>query len=146
MSMATNYRYEVERPGAKNLRKALKRQRSESRYEELRRGEKSFDPKKTVFFLCFWEKNDELNSEQEAKVKSEIRVNQIAEWMEKQEENSERRLLKQWAEDTKQELSLANKELTAVRRAQLRNLLYTEQALYEIELNNQGKTFFIQRT
>ena len=26
MSMATNYRYEVERPGAKNLRKALKRQ------------------------------------------------------------------------------------------------------------------------
>lgn len=24
--MATNYRYEVERPGAKNLRKALKRQ------------------------------------------------------------------------------------------------------------------------
>lgn len=29
-------------------------------------------------------------------------------------QNSERRLLKQWAEDTKQELSLANKELTAV--------------------------------
>lgn len=26
MSMATNYRYECERPGAKNLRKALKRQ------------------------------------------------------------------------------------------------------------------------
>ena len=26
MSMATSYRYEVERPGAKNLRKALKRQ------------------------------------------------------------------------------------------------------------------------
>ncbi|CAH3145038.1 unnamed protein product [Porites lobata] len=121
MSMATNYRYEVERPGAKNLRKALKRQE-----ERI--------------------KNDELNSEQEAKVKSEVRVNQIAEWMEKQEENSERRLLKQWAEDTKQELSLANKELTAVRRAQLRNLLYTEQALYEMELNNQGKTFFIQRT
>ena len=33
-----------------------------------------------------------------------------------------------------------------IRRAQLRNLLYTEQALYEMELNNQGKTFFIQRT
>ena len=29
-------------------------------------------------------------------------------------QNSEKRLLKQWAEDTKQELSLANKELTAV--------------------------------
>ncbi|XP_073243737.1 uncharacterized protein [Porites lutea] len=130
MSMATNYRYEVERPGAKNLRKALKRQRSESR----------------TMVVLYNNINDELNSEQEAKVKSEIRVNQIAEWMEKQEENSERRLLKQWAEDTKQELSLANKELTAVRRAQLRNLLYTEQALYEIELNNQGKTFFIQRT
>lgn len=121
MSMATNYRYEVERPGAKNLRKALKRQE-----ERI--------------------KNDEFNFEQEAKVKSEIRVNEIAEWMEKQEENSEKRLLKQWAEDTKQELSLANKELTAVRRAQLRKLLYTEQALYEMELNDQGKSFFIQRT
>ena len=29
-------------------------------------------------------------------------------------QNSERRLLRQWAEDTKQDLSLANKELTAV--------------------------------
>ncbi|XP_068693736.1 ubiquitin carboxyl-terminal hydrolase 8-like [Montipora capricornis] len=121
MSMATNYRYEVERPGTKNLRKALKRQE-----ERI--------------------KNDELNSEQEAKVKSEIRVNQISEWMEKQEENSEKRLLKQWAEDTKDELSLANKELTAVRKAQLRKLLYTEQSLYEMELNNQGKSFYMQRT
>lgn len=119
--MATNYRYEVERPGAKNLRKALKRQE-----ERI--------------------KNDELNSEQEAKVKSEIRVNQISEWMEKQEENSETRLLRQWAEDTKEELSLANKELTAVRRAQLRKLLYTEQAFYKMELNNQGKAFYMQRT
>jgi len=90
--------------------------------------------------------NDESNSEQEAKVKSEIRVNQIADWMEKQEENSERRILKQWAADSKEELSLANKELTAVRRAQLHKLLYTEQALYEMELNEQGKSFFIQRT
>ena len=29
-------------------------------------------------------------------------------------QNSERRMLKQWAADTKEELSLANKELTAV--------------------------------
>jgi len=42
--MATNYRYEVERPGAKTLRKALKRQE-----ERI--------------------KNDEFNSEQQAKVK-----------------------------------------------------------------------------
>lgn len=121
MSMATNYRYEVERPGTKNLRKALKRQE-----ERI--------------------KNDEFNSEQKAKVKSEIRVNQIADWMEKQEENSEGRMLKEWAADTKEELSLANKELTAVRRAQLQKLLYTEQALYEMELNAQGKSFFKQRT
>lgn len=121
MSMATNYRYEVDRPGAKNLRKALKRQE-----ERI--------------------KNDECNSEQEAKVKSEIRINQIADWMEKQEENSERRMLKEWAADTKEELSLANKELTAVRRAQLQKLLYTEHALYEMELNAHGKSFFIQRT
>lgn len=121
MSMATNYRYEVERAGTKSLRKAMKRQE-----ERI--------------------KNDELNSEQEAKVKSEIRVNQISEWMEKQEENSENRMLKQWAEDTKEELSLANKELTAVRKAQLRKLLYTEQSIYEMELKNQGKAFYIKRT
>lgn len=77
---------------------------------------------------------------------SEIRINQIADWMEKQEENSERRMLKEWAADTKEELSLANKELTAVRRAQLQKLLYTEHALYEMELNAHGKSFFIQRT
>lgn len=29
-------------------------------------------------------------------------------------QNSERRMLKEWAADTKEELSLANKELTAV--------------------------------
>jgi len=29
-------------------------------------------------------------------------------------QNSERRMLKQWAADTKEELSLANKEFTAV--------------------------------
>ena len=36
MSMATNYRYEVERPGAKNLRKALKRQESRIKVGRLR--------------------------------------------------------------------------------------------------------------
>ena len=35
MSMATNYRYEVDRPGAKNLRKALKRQEERIKVCEL---------------------------------------------------------------------------------------------------------------
>ena len=34
-------------------------------------------------------------------------------------QNSERRMLKQWAADTKEELSLANKELTAVSKLSL---------------------------
>ncbi|EDO34294.1 predicted protein [Nematostella vectensis] len=121
MSMSTSYRYEIERPSAKSLRKALKRQDQRI-------------------------KNDQWNSERESTVKEDIKVNLIADWSEKLEETSQRRNVKRWHDETKSELSLANQELAAVRRAQLRKLLMEEEAMYKCELNAQEKAFYIKRT
>ncbi|XP_031570822.1 uncharacterized protein C1orf189 homolog [Actinia tenebrosa] len=121
MSMSTSYRYEVERPAAQNLRKALKRQEQRIKY-------------------------DEWCSERDAAVNNDILVNQIAEWAEKLEEASEHRKAKRCNEEAKDELSLANKELTAVRKAQLRKLLQEEELMFKQQLNETGKTLFNQRT
>ncbi|KAK3727913.1 hypothetical protein QZH41_016372 [Actinostola sp. cb2023] len=121
MSMNTSYRYEIERPGAKNLRKALERQ--EQRI-----------------------KNDEWSSERDASIKNNIRVNLIADWAEKLEETSARRTVRRWHDETKQELALTNKELTDVRKAQLRKLLNEEHYIHQQELNAMGKAYYTQRT
>ncbi|KXJ22720.1 uncharacterized protein C1orf189 homolog [Exaiptasia diaphana] len=121
MSMNTSYRYEIERPGAKNLRKALERQEQRIKYDEWMSG-------------------------RDAAVKNDIRVNLIADWAEKLEETSACRSVKRWHEETKDELALTNKELSAVRKAQLRKLLTEENMIFQQELKNMGKAFYIQRT
>ena len=120
MSMSTSYRYEVENPSAKALKKALQRQ--EQRI-----------------------KNDEAMTEKEISVRDDMRTVLLADWVEKLDETCFKKKAKRNAEETKGELHHANKELIAVRRAQLQNLLANEQEVYEEELNSLGKTFHTQR-
>ncbi|CAB4016624.1 Hypothetical predicted protein [Paramuricea clavata] len=120
MSMSTSYRYEVENPSAKMLKKALQRQQQRIR-------------------------NDESMTEKEVAVKNDMRTILLADWVEKLEETCFKKKAKRNAEEMKGELHHANQELIAVRRAQLQNLLANEEEQYAEELNNMGKTFHTQR-
>ncbi|XP_028407101.1 uncharacterized protein C1orf189 homolog [Dendronephthya gigantea] len=120
MSMSTSYRYEVVNPSAKALKKALERQKQRI-------------------------KNDEAMTQKEDGVKNDMRTILIADWVEKLEETCFKKKARRNSEEMKGELFLSNKELTAVRRAQLQNLLSSEQEQYTKELNSLEKTFHTQR-
>lgn len=120
MSMSTSYRYEVENPSAKTLKKALLRQ--EQRI-----------------------KNDEDMTEKEIAVRNETRTALIADWVEQLEETYFKKKVRRQTDEIKGELVHSNRELTSVRKVQLRNLLTKEQEQYAQELSDAGKTFHTQR-
>ncbi|XP_071504949.1 uncharacterized protein [Diadema setosum] len=119
MSEATSYRFESNTENI-NLQRALNRQK-----ERI--------------------KHDELMAEREAVVRSELKVNQKAEWTENLEEASAARRMRGEKAAVKAEVAIASKALVAVRRAALREQIEQEYAMYEQELRAQGKAFYFKR-
>ncbi|XP_072014412.1 cilia- and flagella-associated protein 141-like [Amphiura filiformis] len=119
MSEATSYRFEANTEN-KSLRRALNRQKERIKY-------------------------DELMAEREGVVKSELTINQYSAWSENLEEASEKKRVKERNEIITGETKLAGKTLLEVRRAALRQQMDKEYAIYEQELQAQGKAFYFKR-
>jgi len=118
--IATSYRYEIEGSNKKSLQKALSRE--ESRIKE-----------------------DERYAEQTSQIESNQMVNEISKWSENLEEASGRRRMKREKLVIKEELRLGNKSSVMVRKAQLQQLLKSEQSKYEEELNKLDLAFYKER-
>ncbi|XP_066935640.1 cilia- and flagella-associated protein 141-like [Clytia hemisphaerica] len=118
--LATSYRYEIDGSKRKSLQKALARE--ESRIKE-----------------------DEMYAEQTRRLESNQMVNEVSKWTENLEEASGRRRVKMEKALIKEEIRLGSKASIMVRKAQLKQLLTTEHAKYEEELNKLGLAFYQER-
>ncbi|XP_057293428.1 uncharacterized protein LOC130622049 [Hydractinia symbiolongicarpus] len=118
--LATSYRYEIEHCNAKALQKALSRQQSRI-------------------------KEDELYAMRENTVDSERMANEVSKWSENLEEASDRRRTKREKNEIKEELRLGNKSSVMVRRAQLEQLLLSERKMFAEELEKLGLAFHQDR-
>ncbi|XP_074651474.1 uncharacterized protein LOC141906156 [Tubulanus polymorphus] len=90
-------------------------------------------------------KRDELMAARENTVRKEKETNLKSNWNESLQVAAENQRVKNEIKQTKGELKMAGKALIAVRRAQLRQLLQKEYALYEDELGQRGLAFYINR-
>lgn len=106
-------------------------------------------PNKTLIASLNREKErilqDELLAQRILQLQTEAKINLKAEWSESLEEASQRKRMRQDRINAKSELSYANKALTAVRRAALRDLLERDHNEYEKELHAIGRAFYVKR-
>ncbi|XP_064620950.1 cilia- and flagella-associated protein 141-like [Lineus longissimus] len=86
----------------------------------------------------------ELMANRENTVRLEQQINLKSDWDESVSRNEACRM-KYNNKISKTELKLVNTTVNAVRKAALKNLLDKEQAMYAKELQELGKTFYVQR-